>query len=333
MLRYLLLSLMLASLIAAPPPARADGPAAKDVAAIDACLRRQDGKRGASQEATEAACLMVVAKPCIGDEAAAADRRRIDCLAREWLVWDGMVAQADAAMMAALEPEQRTKLRDMQQAWSRSRELSCGFWYDYFEGTMANPMIASCNNREAARQAIFLRIFAADLAARKWAVAPYRRWPLRDRSSRHAVPCQLYSARPNPAPAPGALRGVLPMAMMLAPLALHDLDGPVASGGIGPGSGGVSQIINPWQWLTNVMGNKFSFFTVNLGRSSAPEVEAEILQNVGSYGRQIGRISDVLEVLVAKLPRENLSDEERFAIEDFSAQMREIQRIKERRGR
>jgi hypothetical protein len=123
------------------------------------------------------------------------------------------------------------------------------------------------------------------------------------------------------------------MPMMLAPLSLHDLDAPAASGGNGPLSGGVAQTINPWQWIANVMGNRFSLFTVNLGRSSAPEVEAEILQNVGSYGRQIGRISDVLDVLVAKLPRDNLSDAERFALEDFSAQMREIRRIKARRGR
>lgn len=123
------------------------------------------------------------------------------------------------------------------------------------------------------------------------------------------------------------------MAMMLAPLSFADSAAPVASGGSGPLSGGVAQTINPWQWLTNVIGSSFSFVTVNLGRSSAPEVEAQILQDVGSYGRQLGRIGDVLEVLVAKLPREHLSDEERFAIEDFSAQMREIRRIKTRRGR
>jgi uncharacterized protein YecT (DUF1311 family) len=166
MLRHLPLYILLA-LFAAPLPGRAEAPAPKDVAAIADCLRKQDGKRGAYQEATEAACLMVVAKPCMGDEAAAADRRRIDCLDRERLVWEGMVAQSDAAMMKALEPEQQAKLREMQQAWSRSRELTCGFWYDYFEGTMANPMIASCNNRETARRAIFLRVFAADIAGRK----------------------------------------------------------------------------------------------------------------------------------------------------------------------
>jgi hypothetical protein len=122
------------------------------------------------------------------------------------------------------------------------------------------------------------------------------------------------------------------MAMMLAPLSLnHPAAAPAASGGIGPGSGGVAQNILPWNWFANFTGNRFSWFTVNLGRSSAPEVEADILDNVGSYGRQLGRIGDVLEVLVAKLPRDTLTEHERAAVEDFSSQMREIKRIKERR--
>jgi hypothetical protein len=122
------------------------------------------------------------------------------------------------------------------------------------------------------------------------------------------------------------------MAMMLAPLSInHPASAPSASGGTGPFSGGVAQNILPSNWLANFTGNRFSWFTVNLGRSSAPEVEADILENVGSYGRQLGRISDVLEVLVARLPRESLTEHERAAVEDFSAQMREIRRIKERR--
>jgi uncharacterized protein YecT (DUF1311 family) len=46
----------------------------------------------------------------------------------------------------------------MQRSWINTRDLTCAFWYDYFQGTMANPMIAYCNNRETARRAIFLRI-------------------------------------------------------------------------------------------------------------------------------------------------------------------------------
>lgn len=124
------------------------------------------------------------------------------------------------------------------------------------------------------------------------------------------------------------------MALMLAPLTLNAADpDPDATGGSAPFSGGVSQTINPWSWMAKVMGNQFSLFTVNLGRSSAPEVEADILENVGSYGRQLGRLSDVVEVLARRLPRDELTDDERIALDDFAAQMREIKRIKARRGR
>jgi hypothetical protein len=80
--RHLLLSLVVALIVAAPRPARADDPPAKDVATINDCLRKLEKKKekgGTSQEAEEAACLMTVAKPCMGgDEAGAIDRRKID---------------------------------------------------------------------------------------------------------------------------------------------------------------------------------------------------------------------------------------------------------------
>ena len=43
---HLLLSLALALIIAGPLPARADDPAAKDVATIGDCLRKQQKKKG-----------------------------------------------------------------------------------------------------------------------------------------------------------------------------------------------------------------------------------------------------------------------------------------------
>jgi uncharacterized protein YecT (DUF1311 family) len=165
--RHLLLSLALALVVAGPLPARADAPAAKDVATIGDCLRKRDKKAG-SQEADEAACLMTVAKPCMGgDETTVSSRRQIECLDRERLVWDKIVNDSYKTMMNALEPDQQAKLREIQRSWIQTRDLTCAFWYDYFQGTMANPMIASCNNRETARLAIFLRIFAADIADRK----------------------------------------------------------------------------------------------------------------------------------------------------------------------
>jgi uncharacterized protein YecT (DUF1311 family) len=163
------LSLALALIVAGPLPARADDPPAKDVAVIGDCLRTQQKKKGGStQEADEAACLLRVAKPCMGrDEAAAVDRRKIECLDRERLAWDKIVNDSYKTMMNALDPDQQTKLREMQRSWINTRDLTCAFWYDYFQGTMANPMIAYCNNRETARRAIFLRVFAIDIADRK----------------------------------------------------------------------------------------------------------------------------------------------------------------------
>ena len=57
-------------------------------------------------------------------------------------------------MMNTLEPDQQDKLREMQRSWIHTRDLTCAFWYDYFQGTMANPMIAYCNNRETARRCV-----------------------------------------------------------------------------------------------------------------------------------------------------------------------------------
>jgi uncharacterized protein YecT (DUF1311 family) len=164
---HLLLSIALALIAAGPLPARADAAVAKDVATIGGCLGKRD-KQGGSQEADEVACLMTVAKPCMGgDETGVSSRRQIECLDRERLVWDQIINDSYKTMMNALEPDQQAKLREMQRSWIHTRDLTCAFWYDYFQGTMANPMIAYCNNRETARRAIFLRIFAADIADRK----------------------------------------------------------------------------------------------------------------------------------------------------------------------
>jgi uncharacterized protein YecT (DUF1311 family) len=164
--RHLSLPLALALIVADPLLGRADAPAGKDVATIGDCLRKQDKNR--SQEAEEATCLMTVAKPCMGgDEADVSSRRQMDCLYRERLVWDQIVNDSYKTMMNALDPDQQAKLREMQQSWIQTRDLTCTFWHDYLGGTMANPMVAYCNNRETARRAIFLRVFALDIADRK----------------------------------------------------------------------------------------------------------------------------------------------------------------------
>jgi uncharacterized protein YecT (DUF1311 family) len=58
------------------------------------------------------------------------------------------------------------KLRDLQRAWIESRDKTCSFYYDYYQGTMASPMSAYCNVRETARRAMFLKFFLNDAEGR-----------------------------------------------------------------------------------------------------------------------------------------------------------------------
>lgn len=100
-----------------------------------------------------------------------------------------------------------------------------------------------------------------------------------------------------------------------------------------PLSGDVTQAINPWNWMLNAMGNQYGLVNINLGKSADPELEQRILEDVGSYGRQIGRMGDALEVLLAHLPRDaKLSHAERDAIEAFRFLRGEIARLKAERA-
>ena len=58
----------------------------------------------------------------------------------------------------------------------------------------------------------------------------------------------------------------------------------------------LTQTINPWTW--NFQGAQFGLFNIDLGQSRDPALERTILDEVGSYGRQLGRIGDALEVIL-----------------------------------
>jgi hypothetical protein len=61
-----------------------------------------------------------------------------------------------------------------------------------------------------------------------------------------------------------------------------------------PLSGNVTQTINPWNWFINSAGAYFGLVNIELGQSSNPPVEEEVLSDVASYGKQLGRIEDAL---------------------------------------
>src|SRR5262245_31316746 len=98
-----------------------------------------------------------------------------------------------------------------------------------------------------------------------------------------------------------------------------------------PLSGDVNQSINPWTWFFKTVGNQFGLININLGKSSDPELEDRILNEVGTYGRQIGQIGDALEVLLNHVQLDQLTPDERKAITAFRYQLDEVNRLKEQR--
>jgi hypothetical protein len=71
----------------------------------------------------------------------------------------------------------------------------------------------------------------------------------------------------------------------------------------------LTQTINPWSWT---FGN-VSLFSINLGKSAAPDVEARILDEVGSYGRQLGRIGEALAVVIAWAEQQGMPEDPAIA--------------------
>ena len=85
-----------------------------------------------------------------------------------------------------------------------------------------------------------------------------------------------------------------------------------------PLSGDVVQSINPFTAWMSPIGSQFGLININLGQSSEPKIEEEVLSDVGTYGRQLGRIGDALVVLLAHFrPAEPLTTEETEAISEL----------------
>lgn len=141
--------LMGAVLALAPTPSRAEKPDAADSAKVQSCIKSAAGRE-------RERCIGVVADPCADDDKAQSTADQVACAAREFAVWDDILNETFRRLRDKLDAKQKIKLRDMQRAWIDSRKRSCDFYWDFFQGTMASPMSAFCENRETARRALFL---------------------------------------------------------------------------------------------------------------------------------------------------------------------------------
>ena len=94
-----------------------------------------------------------------------------------------------------------------------------------------------------------------------------------------------------------------------------------------PLSGDVVQSINPFAAF--MTGGQFGLVNISMGQSSEPKIEEEVLSDVASYGRQLGRIGDALIVLLAHFhPRRPLTADETKTIAALKEMLDKIADVK-----
>jgi len=87
------------------------------------------------------------------------------------------------------------------------------------------------------------------------------------------------------------------------------------------------QNLNPWSFFR---GAQFGLINVE-GRTEDPEQEQEILDKVGSYGKQLGRLGDALAVVIEVLKLEDhkgLTAEQKECLKSLTDQVKEISHVK-----
>ncbi|MDX6644716.1 MAG: hypothetical protein QOK40_443, partial [Miltoncostaeaceae bacterium] len=81
-----------------------------------------------------------------------------------------------------------------------------------------------------------------------------------------------------------------------------------------PLSGDVTQAINPWSWWLGSLSQQTGFININAVESGNPALERRIIEEVASYGRQLGWIIEAMEVLIERAGTDGLDVVERGAL-------------------
>jgi hypothetical protein len=95
-----------------------------------------------------------------------------------------------------------------------------------------------------------------------------------------------------------------------------------------PWSGAVNQAFDFMNSWFRAVGNQFGLVNITVGSTADPEVEKEILEDVGTYGRQLGRIGDALRVLVENADTSKLTAQQKKAFVAFIYQVDKVDDIK-----
>jgi hypothetical protein len=95
-----------------------------------------------------------------------------------------------------------------------------------------------------------------------------------------------------------------------------------------PLSGDVWQAINPWSWWLESTGQQVGFINIYETEAGDPDQELAIVENVASYGKQLGRIIDALSVVLRHESFSTLKPDEQSAKQRFLEMADEIAAVK-----
>jgi hypothetical protein len=96
-----------------------------------------------------------------------------------------------------------------------------------------------------------------------------------------------------------------------------------------PWSGPVNQTFDFMNSWFRAVGSQFGLVNITVGSTADPEMEKRILEGVGTYGRQLGRISDALRVLVDEAEQHGgLKEPQKKALTAFLHQVDQVDAIK-----
>ena len=86
------------------------------------------------------------------------------------------------------------------------------------------------------------------------------------------------------------------------------------------------QAINPMTF--NQQGAQFGLINIDLGGAGDSDLERKILKTAGSYGRQLGRIGDALEVILRHVKLGDLKPDEHDALDLLKGQLASVRQAK-----
>ena len=95
-----------------------------------------------------------------------------------------------------------------------------------------------------------------------------------------------------------------------------------------PFSGDVTQTINPWTWWIRSFG-QFGFININETNSGDPAVEQQITQQVASYGRQLGWISEALETVLRHTDGKKWPKADQAKLDQFKQLVAQVDAVKQ----